>query len=194
MGLWTGCVSCGGRGGPLCQGCVEALEPAAPIPAIVGVETVRAIFDYSGAGRAIVAALKFRNRRWAVGTLARALAVMVPADATVITWIPTSPARRRARGFDQAEVLARRVSYVCRTPVLRTMRRNPGTPQTGANREQRLVGPSFSSLGNVVNQRVVLVDDVITTGSTIRSAAEALHYGGADAVHAIGLAFTSPGK
>src|SRR3712207_7831548 len=54
----------------------------------------------------LVARLKYRNARASLAWLARAMAALVDRRGTdVVTWVPTTPARRRQRGFDQAELL-----------------------------------------------------------------------------------------
>jgi predicted amidophosphoribosyltransferase len=66
---------------------------------------------YGGAGRELVARLKYRNARASVGYLARGMAALVVrGEVDVVTWAPTTPARLRARGFDQARLLARGVA------------------------------------------------------------------------------------
>jgi predicted amidophosphoribosyltransferase len=184
------CAVCGGVGAALCDPCVRALRPApdlgAPPP---GVDRFAALVRYDGAGRELVLALKYRNRRQALGRLALALAALVddPAPAAV-TWAPTTAARRAERGYDQAELLARAVARRLGRPARRLLRRAPGRAQTGLDRAERLAGPTFAARRCAGS--VLLVDDVRTTGATLAGAAVALRAAGAGSVEAIALAVT----
>ena len=111
--------------------------------------------------------------------------------ADVVTWAPTAPGRRRARGYDQAEVLARAVGRSLGVPVRGLLRRTDRAgPQTGRRRAERLArAPTFVATRRVPD-RVVVVDDVVTTGATLQAAASALVAGGAHSVRAVAAAAT----
>jgi predicted amidophosphoribosyltransferase len=117
-------------------------------------------------------------------------------DALVVAWAPTTPARRRARGFDPAELLARAVSRRTRLPCRALLVRRPGPPQTGLGAAARRAGPRMeptrraSALVLAAGGRVLLVDDVATTGATLASAAHALRLAGARRVVALTAART----
>jgi predicted amidophosphoribosyltransferase len=177
------CPVCGRTGAVLCADCAGQLEPA---PLGSGVP---ALFAYAGAGRALVTALKFRNRRSALRIVGRALAAKAPAPVDVVTWAPTTPGHRRARGFDQAELLARAVAAAARGPCRGLLRRRAGPPQTGQSRADRLAGPRFEAC-RPVPARVLVVDDVVTTGATLRAAAAALRQAGAVEITLLALAAT----
>jgi predicted amidophosphoribosyltransferase len=151
-----------------------------------------ALLAYDGPGRALVARLKYRNERAALGRLAAALAGAAPGGAGVLTWVPTSAARRRQRGFDQAELLARavgrRLGLRCR-PLLR---RRPGPAQTGRSRAERRAAPPTFTARRPTTGTVLLVDDVVTTGATASAAARALRAAGADRVVLLAAARTPP--
>ena len=170
----SGCVLCGEGSDPLCPGCGRRLDPP-PATSIREVGPVPALFAYDGGGARVVQALKFRDGRRLVGPLADGLTGLVDPGPAVVTWIPTSPARRRRRGFDQAELLARalarRLELACR-PVLR---RVPGPAQTGRTRAERVGNVRFRPVGSGRrSDRLVVVDDVCTTGATVRAARTAL--------------------
>jgi predicted amidophosphoribosyltransferase len=153
---------------------------------------VPALFAYAGPGRRLVLALKHGNARPLVRALARAMAVRArrtPVD--VVTWAPTSADRRRRRGYDQAELLARAVAWRLGVPCRRLLARvDEGRgPQTGRSRAQRLEGPVFVARRGV-RGAVLVVDDVVTTGATLRAAEAALLLGGAQAVRCIAAAAT----
>lgn len=177
------CVRCKVLGSPLCTSCRSLLPPSSggafPAP-----------FSYEGAGREVLSALKFRDARAVVALLASAMCPLVPQGVEVVTWAPTSAARRRARGFDQAELLARAVARNLGLPCRRLLvREGHAPPQTGRSRVQRLEGPSFRAL-RPLRQRVLVVDDVVTTGSTLGRAVEALQAAGAPVVMAVAAATT----
>ena len=90
--------------------------------------------------------------------------------------------------------MARHVARQLGVPCRRLLERSgDGGPQTGRNRAGRLHGPVFRAHPHVPRARVLLVDDVVTTGATIRSAASALRRAGAVDVVPVAFAAT-PGR
>jgi len=148
-----------------------APAPAAAVPP-PGLVALYAALVYDGAGRELVARLKYRDARAAVGWLADAMVArleVVPA-AAVITWAPTTRRRARARGFDQAELLARAVARRVGRPARPLLARLDGPAQTGRSRLERAAPGSFRPRRRHAGP-VVLVDDVSTTGATLTAAA-----------------------
>jgi predicted amidophosphoribosyltransferase len=160
------------------------------------VASCTALLAYEGAGRELVARLKYRNARASVPFLARGMAALSGGTDAVdmVTWAPTTPARLRARGFDQAEVLARAVARRLGLPCRRLLRRRPGPAQTGRDAVARHAGPEFGGRGPVAGRRLLLVDDVVTTGATVSAAARALRDAGAVEVRVVAAARTPPGR
>jgi predicted amidophosphoribosyltransferase len=187
------CPVCGATGGAPCAGCAARLRRAPSLPRPPGVDSCAAFLAYEEAGRELVARFKYRNARSSLAFLARALAALAgPASRfDAVTWAPTTAARRRQRGFDQAELLARAVAGIMRVPVRPLLVRRPGPVQTGRSLAARRTGPAFDS-GRSPPARVLLVDDVVTSGATVSAAARALRAAGAREVHVVAAARTPP--
>jgi ComF family protein len=191
------CPGCGRRGDPLCARCAVDLRPApvsAPPP---GVDAWWAAFAYEGVAREIVARVKYRGARAALPWLADAMVAALPPDrGDVITWAPTSHDRRRGRGFDPAELLARAVARRLGARCVGLLDRLPGPPQTGLTGADRRLGPRLVVRTRVppsiVARPILLVDDVATTGATLASAATTLRAAGARHVVALTAARTPP--
>jgi predicted amidophosphoribosyltransferase len=152
------------------------------MPCPPGLDRCTALLAYEDGARQLVTALKFRHRRDLVTRIADALADLVdPPTGATVTWAPTTPGHRRARGVDQAEVLARALARRWRAPCRGLLRRNPGPAQTGRPVGERWAHPGFVA-ARQVPPTVVVVDDVATTGATLSAAARALRGGGAEVV------------
>lgn len=114
-----------------------------------------------------------------------------PAD--LITWAPLYPKRRRERGYDQAELLARRVGELTGLPVERTLEKIRATAvqsQSGEDEARKTnVQGAYRGLSglDLTGRRVVLIDDVATSGATLSECAAELRKAGASAV--VGLTF-----
>ncbi len=181
----------------MCTTCRFALLGPRPRP---GAHGVHAAVPFTGRARRVVLGLKYRNRRQVARHLAGLVvnAVVVNGDhrdLDVVTWAPTSPARRRSRGFDQGELVARHVARQLGVPCRRLLvRSGPSAAQTGRSRVERLHGPEFVARPGLDGRRVIVVDDVVTTGATMRAAAAALRHAGADEPGLYAIASTPAGS
>jgi len=185
--------------GPCCPRC------ALPLPhARRGCPARGAAFDsawaavaYDGAARDAMHALKFAGAR----PLARVMAAQIAANApphllaqtgAALVAVPPHPRRRRTRGFDPAELIATALARRAGLPLLRALRRGRApSHQLGATRDARRDAANlhFSPHGPAP-RRVVLVDDVHTTGATLHACARALREAGSEYIAAISWART----
>jgi len=181
------CVVCGEIAAGLCITCATSLPPAPERTPPAGISTASALFAHAGTGKLPVLALKYHNHRDAVGLLGAAMAALVmqlEVCPDAVTWAPTTPARRRRRGFDQAELLARSVGFALGVDCLGLLLRQGNSSQVGQRRAERLSGPRFTSRQYSPSQ-VLIVDDVRTTGATLLAAAVALRSAGAQRIDAV---------
>jgi predicted amidophosphoribosyltransferase len=177
----------------VCATCLDDLRPAPVLPAPPGVDACTAVLAYDGAARELVARLKYRNHRTALAGLAASMAASVVHRPDVVTWAPTTADRRRARGFDHAELLARSVAGELRRPCRPLLLRRPGPAQTGLSLVDRRVGPNLVAVtGLRVPRHVLVVDDVVTSGATMAVAAAALRAVGVRRVDVLAAARTPP--
>jgi ComF family protein len=193
------CVACSawaGRAEPLCSECRRRVS-------WLGAEVVAGVWApvaYDGPARALVGALKFRGAWRVAAAMGAAVVASAPAgwllDALLVP-VPLHPARLRRRGFNQAELLARAVGARAGLPVTSALvRAGSKTTQMGRGRGERLrsvAGSVSVAPGAAVPPRVVLVDDVVTTGATLAACRDVLLAAGAAEVRAIAYART-PGR
>lgn len=209
-----GGVSCGGRcplgRGGSCSACVAGI-PADRVDAGSLASPVWALGSYAGEAGRLVRALKYANVRAPVGALGSALAALASlasqasqtdqvaepgpgADYDVVTWVPTTVGRRAQRGFDQAELLARSTARGLGVRSRRLLLRAPGPGQTSLPGQERRSGPVLRARRVPVGARILLVDDVVTTGTSLATASDALLAAGARSVRSVVVAATpAPG-
>jgi len=163
------CERCGRPARDSIAGCGDC--PPAPLA------SSRAPFLYEGPARAAILRLKFSGWRNVAAALADAMVAVGPGPADAVTWVPLAGPRLAERGYDQARALALAVGARLRLPVAPFVRRViPTLPQarrSGTERRAAMRG-AFAPRGGPPPERVLLVDDVLTTGATASACAQAI--------------------
>ena len=206
----TRCVSCGKRGKLFCEECGGKLFPLSLFsclvcgkPALGGFthsacqdrftpERALSAFSYRGPARSLVKALKYRGLRRVAEVMAD-LTLEDLAEKGITfgkrAWvvpIPLSFLRQNERGFNQAELFAQSLAKSLKIKILPSLlRRVKNTPsQTTLSREERShnIQGVFAATRRIRKKDILLVDDVLTTGSTAREAAKTLKKKGANQV------------
>jgi predicted amidophosphoribosyltransferase len=169
------CVACDAPGPALCERCAPPPRDAVAF-ALDGMPAF-ALGAYDGALRRAVVAMK-RGERDFLDVFAGLLAARAPLDGVLVP-LATSRARVVERGFDQSVELARRVAVRRGVPCAELLAKRGGA-QENHNRRDRLAATNRFRLRRdaVLPPAVTLLDDVCTTGATVRDAASVLRAAG----------------
>lgn len=209
------CVGCGGRGQLLCEDCSASMERISPPlcprcgrpwsrPQLCSVcqktqptiDGIRAVAYFEGHLRRAIHQFKYRGVQALAAPLAELLVTYqtehrLPAD--MIMPVPLHPEREVERGYNQAGLLAQALGRRIELPVVGTAlsRVKVTVPQVNldAERRQLNVAGAFRADGQrVAGRRVLLIDDVCTTGATMEACNGALQAAGAQSVWGLALA------
>jgi len=210
------CVGCGREGSYICEACRSTLTrmpslicPKCGRPQINGImcpdcinwrsniDGIRSPFRFKGTVRQAVLQLKYKNIR----ALAPMLALLMyeylvtrPIPAEVLVPVPLHPKRLRERGYNQSELLAKELGKLMAMPIeTKTLIRKKYSPPqartTSVEQRRRNMIDAFSCNGNrFQNCRILLIDDVSTSATTLDACAKSLKESGALSVWGLVLA------
>lgn len=184
-----------------CSQCAQALVPGEPPP----LEGIRSVAYLDGTLREAIYGLKYDYIRELAEPLGDMLAEYIqraPLPADVVIPVPLHRRRQRERGYNQSALLAKRLGAVTHIPVrhdlLRRHRYTRSQTRLNAQERSQNVQGAFSwanhrdSALEMVGKRVLLIDDVATTGATLRACAQVLRGQGACSVWALTVARAAP--
>lgn len=210
------CVGCGSAGDFLCSGCLQMLPRLLPpfcqrcgkpessgglCPTCWGcqneIDGIRSPFRFEGVMRQAVHELKYHNLRAISGRLAGLLAAYLRANSVpgdVLVPVPLHPLRLRRRGYNQSALLARELGKLSALPVAEgSLRRvkdslSQAKTKTVEDRQGNVTDAFACQDQKLSGKRVLLIDDVCTSGATLESCAGALKVAGAISVWGLTLA------
>ena len=194
------CVFCGIRTRAperyICEGCDDDLPRiTSPPPSVTSpFEFDVAPLAYAFPVDAAIKALKFRRKLFYAPAFSELLCVAArdsPGDIDAILPVPLHWRRRWFRGFNQAIEIGKPVAKYLRVPLVNRVRRRRATPfQSGlsAHDRARNLRSAFAVRGLLRYQHVLIIDDVITTGTTMREIARSLKRAGVAKVSALAVA------
>ena len=183
----------------LCADCrIDAPECPVRRTKLPFLDSWLAVWHYEGQVRRSLLRYKFYNRRHYAASYGRLLAMKIAREREgefdLITWVPISRWRKLRRGYDQVELLAQAVCAELQmepVPTLCKIRHNP--PQSGivgqAQRRANVLG-GYEAVEpeSFKDKRVLILDDIITTGATLSECARVLLTAGAKEVHCAAIA------
>ncbi len=162
----------------------------------VGLKQVYVAFEYKGIIKELIYALKFKSKRQTAEIIARVLHEILPLQnpGTIIINVPTSRSRVRQRGFDQTELIARKLAREQKLQYIPALLRHGNIRQVGASKQQRQAQVSglyaLRPRADIKGKDILLIDDVVTTGATLAEASRVLRRAGAKSITCAVFAYT----
>ncbi len=194
------CGGCDRRGTLMCEACLALIGTPQTLRSIERLDAVVSAGDFKEPLRSAIHKLKYELDT----PLAKPLALLISnalardgrwvaedGEPPVIVAVPLHSSRKRARGYNQSDLLAREVSRLTGWPVDKRLVRIRATrAQVGLHGEERHenVRDAFQWLGEEAPPHVLLVDDVCTTGATLSECAFALMSAGTEHIYAATVA------
>ena len=194
------CGICDCEGALLCHACRALWIPTRPEPVpATGLHAAAALGPYEGGLGAAIRTAKYggvpglaRELGAALGPVIARVTRNAPYQATLVP-IPTDKSRVHERGFDHALLMAESAGRACGAPVAQLLvRTRPTAPLHAAHREERaaiLNGAMTTAVALTVPPAVVLIDDVRTSGATMREAARTVHAAGVQWIAGVSVAY-----
>lgn len=206
------CLACGQEGKLLCDWCVA--EKISPLPSrcykcrkitrdyavcencrpSVRIQNAWITCDYLSGAASLVKKLKYERAKIAANVISQFIIDTLPYfdEDVIVTHVPTATSRRRLRGYDQSELIAKSIAKKVGLQHRTVLARLGQSRQVGAKREkrQKQLDNAFRvcSPSEVKNAKILLVDDVVTTGATLEAAAKTLKAAGAKKIYAAAFA------
>ena len=208
------CISCGQEGKLICDDCAQVSFDAMPrcyrckkpdpnsltclkCSKNSPLNAVYVAASYKNLAKDLVHACKYQSSRSAARIMSEQISVALPyldPEQTIITHSPTTPSRIRERSFDQSGIIAKNIAIKLHLLKANLLVRMTNTHQVGATHKQRIahMDGAFEVKNPILfkGKTVLLVDDVLTTGATLESAARTLRRSGAKRVIACVFART----
>lgn len=189
---------------PACQRALPWTEEGDSLWELSGRLRCTAPLWYEGAAREGILRFKFQGAAGAAdplgGLIAQCAAERLSGEFDTVSWVPVSGRRLRQRGYDQAELLARSACLRWSTRPVRLLYKTKDTPAqsglagTAARRENAAGAYRAAGPESVRGRRILLVDDICTTGATLAECAGVLLSAGASEVVCAVAARTPPGR
>ena len=181
----------------LCENCRESIEPAAEIHIGGLISGAVAAMAYNDAAAQLIHGFKYGNKRYMGCGLAGGIDLPESWRIDAIVPVPLHPKREKERGYNQsmilAEKLGRRYDIPVRPRLLKRIRYTEMQSMTAGKDRRENVRGAFSA-GECRGRNILLVDDVITTGSTIEECAIALKNAGAGKIYCAAAAYAGHGE
>jgi len=197
------CSFCGRFGEPICPDCEKKLprgQQICPVcrranplgrtcPACRGrfrLDGLLGLYRYDGLAKRLVHSFKFEDEQILCDFLSDKMAELIgPRDGFTVTFVPVHPLRRLYRGYNQSELIARRLSARLDLPCLDLLHSQARVPQSTFNdyrqRAANLKG-KISARKETCPEKILVVDDIFTSGATLRETSRALKRRGTQTV------------
>lgn len=202
------CISCGREGALLCAWCLP--DAFTPVPErcyrchalsrgskvcdkcrkLAPIGHVWVAVEYEGYAKQLVTSYKFARAKDVAAILAARLHETVPftPEGTIVTFVPTATSRVRERGYDHAEVMARSFAALRDLDCIPLLYRMGQTRQVGSKRSQRItqLAGAFRTRNDehIKGAKILLIDDIVTTGASLAAASKVLKSAGAKSLDA----------
>lgn len=194
--LWPKmCLGCGREGTYICKDCEIFLSEVNMIEASPPSYNIVSVWEYEGLMEKLIHKIKYDGCYDIIGELIKKafekIDLELPED-TIITFVPMYKKKERRRGFNQAELIAKKVGEVTGKPVVRLLEKTKdNSSQVGLGPQERAVnveGIFAAAFTKGKPHAVLIVDDFYTTGATLKECARVLKSSGVKNVFSLALA------